>query len=59
MYIDYKVKKYNFKIIETIKNNNIKKIPDYLSHLYFYLKKNINNNLIVENLVQILMQILI
>ncbi len=46
MYIDYKVKKYNFKIIESIKNNDVKKIPEYLNHLYFYLKKNINNNLI-------------
>jgi hypothetical protein len=44
MFIDYKVKKYNFKIINAIKKNNIIKIPEYLHHISFYLKENLNNN---------------
>lgn len=44
MFIDYKVKKYNFKIINAIKKNDIKKIPVYLHHISFYLKENLNNN---------------
>jgi hypothetical protein len=44
MLIDYKVKKYNFKIINAIKKNDINKIPEYLHHISFYLKENLNNN---------------
>jgi hypothetical protein len=45
MFIDYKIKKYNYKIIESIKNNHINKIPNYLQHVSFYLKKFLNNNI--------------
>jgi chromosome segregation ATPase len=44
MFIDYKIKKYNFKIINAIKKNDINKIPEYLHHISFYLKENLNNN---------------
>ena len=38
MSIDYKIKKYNYKIIEAIKNDDMYKVPDYLEHTSFYLK---------------------
>jgi hypothetical protein len=44
MLVDYKVKKYNFKIINAIKKNYMNKIPEYLHHISFYLKENLNNN---------------
>jgi hypothetical protein len=44
MSLDYKIKKYNYKIIEAIKNNENYKIPDYLQHTSFYLKGFLSNS---------------
>ncbi len=42
--MDYKIKKYNYKIIEAIKNKENYKIPDYLQHTSFYLKGFLSNS---------------
>jgi hypothetical protein len=44
MSMDYKIKKYNYKIIEAIKNNKNYKIPDYLQHTSFYIKEFLSNS---------------
>ena len=44
MSMDYKIKKYNYKIIEAIKNKENYKIPDYLQHTSFYLKGFLSNS---------------
>jgi len=44
MSMDYKIKKYNYKIIEAIKNKENYKIPDYLQHTSFYLKRFLSNS---------------
>ena len=44
MSINYKIKKYNYKIIEAIKNKEMYKVPDYLQHSSFYIKEFLSNS---------------